>query len=107
MRRLLEARQASQPTAEPNAGSIFRNPEGDYAGRIIEAAGCKGLEVGRARVSTKHANFIVHDGASAADVAALMAEVQRRVLEEFGVRLLPEVEWWGEGEPPEAFRLEA
>jgi UDP-N-acetylmuramate dehydrogenase len=107
MRRLLEARQASQPTAEPNAGSIFRNPEGDFAGRLIEAAGCKGLEVGRARVSTKHANFIVHDGASAADVAALMAEVQRRVAERFGVVLVPEVEWWGDGEAPEAFRAQA
>ncbi len=105
MRRLLEARAASQPTASPNAGSIFRNPPGDYAGRLIEAAGCKGLAVGGAKVSELHANFIVHDGtATAADVTALMAEVQGRVHEQFGVWLLPEIEWWGDGPPPEAFR---
>ncbi len=106
MRALLEARQRSQPTSEPNAGSIFRNPPGDAAGRLIDAAGCKGLAIGHARVSTLHANFIVHDGAGiAADIAALMAEVQRRVLAASGVRLRPEVEWWGDGERPEAFRV--
>lgn len=108
MRRLLEARQGSQPTSEPNAGSIFRNPEGDYAGRLIEAAGCKGLRIGGAQVSTLHANFIVHDGAAhgatAQHVADLMAEVQQRVREAFGVTLAPEVEWWGDGPRPEAFR---
>lgn len=105
MRRLLEARQRTQPTAEPNAGSIFRNPPGDSAGRLIDAAGCKGLTQGHARVSTLHANFIVHDGrGTAAEIAALMAEVQRRVLAASGVRLRPEVEWWGDGEPPEAWR---
>ena len=104
MRRLLEARQASQPTAEPNAGSIFRNPAGDFAGRLIEAAGCKGLAVGGARVSTMHANFIVHDGsASATDVATLMAEVRRRVRAAFELDLTPEIEWWGESEAPPAF----
>ena len=106
MRALLEARQRTQPTAEPNAGSIFRNPPGDAAGRLIDAAGCKGLVVGHASVSTLHANFIVHDGTgTAADIAALMAEVQRRVFAASGVRLRPEVEWWGDGDPPEAFRL--
>jgi UDP-N-acetylmuramate dehydrogenase len=106
MRRLLEARQATQPTATPNAGSIFRNPPGDFSGRLIEAAGCKGLARGSARVSELHANFIVHDGnGRASDVAALMAEVQRRVLAHAGVRLVPEIEWWGDGEPPEAFRF--
>jgi UDP-N-acetylenolpyruvoylglucosamine reductase len=105
MTRLLEARQASQPTAERNAGSIFRNPEGDAAGRLIEAAGCKGLAVGGARVSDLHANFIVHDGtATAADIAALMLEVRTRVAAASGVTLTPEVEWWGDGEPPEVFR---
>ena len=105
MKRLLEARQATQPTAERNAGSIFRNPEGDAAGRLIEAAGCKGLTVGGAQVSELHANFIVHDGsATAADIAALMSEVQRRVLDSTGIRLTPEVEWWGDGEPPAVFR---
>ncbi len=104
MRRLLEARQRSQPTASPNAGSTFRNPPGDAAGRVIDAAGCKGLAVGGARVSELHANFVVHDGtARAADVAMLMAQVQRRVREATGVRLVPEIEWWGDGTPPEAF----
>ncbi len=104
MRRLLAARQATQPTAERNAGSIFRNPPSEAAGRLIEAAGCTGLAIGGARVSELHANFIVHDGAArAADVAALMAGVQRRVLAHAGVRLVPEIEWWGPGEPPEAF----
>ncbi len=105
MRRLLEARGASQPTAEPNAGSIFRNPPDDYAGRLVDAAGCKGLSAGAASVSAMHANFIVHDGAgTATDVAALMAMVQRRVFERFDVWLEPEIEWWGDGASPEAFR---
>ena len=105
MRRLLEARSASQPTAQPNAGSIFRNPPGDHSGRLIEAAGCKGLASGSARVSELHANFIVHDGSAAAsDVVALMSEVQRRVLEHSGVRLIPEIEWWGNGPVPEPWR---
>lgn len=104
MRRLLEARAATQPTAEPNAGSIFRNPPGDFAGRLIDTAGCKGLAVGAAHVSELHANFIVHDGtATARDVVVLMAEVQRRVFAHTGVWLLPEIEWWGDGAPPEAF----
>lgn len=104
MQRLLAARQASQPTAEPNAGSMFKNPLGDAAGRLIEAAGCKGLAVGGARVSPLHANFIVHDGsARAADVVALMTEVQARVLAMFGVRLVPEVEWWGDESVPAVF----
>ncbi len=105
MRRLLEARGATQPTAAPNAGSIFRNPPGDYAGRLIEAAGCKGLAVGAAQISTLHANFIVHGGsATAADIASLMSQVQRRVFDHSGVWLQPEIEWWGDGPPPEAFR---
>lgn len=105
MSRLLEARQASQPTAERNAGSIFRNPDGDHAGRLIEAAGCKGLSVGGAQVSELHANFIVHDGtATAADIAGLMLEVRARVAATSGVTLIPEVEWWGDGDAPEVFR---
>jgi len=104
MRRLLDARAASQPTAEPNAGSMFRNPEGDYAGRLIEAADCKGLASGGVRVSEQHANFFVHDGSGRArDVIALMSEVQRRVLESSGVWLMPEIVWWGDGEPPAPF----
>lgn len=100
-RRLLEARQASQPTAERNAGSIFRNPPDDHAGRLIEAAGCKGLRVGGARVSERHANFIVLDaGGATRDLVALMARVQTTVRERFEVWLQPEVEWWGDGDAP-------
>ena len=104
MARLLTHRQATQPTAEPNAGSIFRNPEGDAAGRLIEAAGCKRLAFGPAHVSELHANFIVHDGsARAADIVALIAELQRRVLAHAHIRLQPEIEWWGDGELPPPF----
>jgi UDP-N-acetylmuramate dehydrogenase len=106
MRRLLEARQRTQPTAERNAGSIFRNPPGDAAGRLIDAAGCKGMRHGDAEVSELHANFIVHHGrGTAGDVAALMAQVQRCVRERFGVTLEPEVEWWGDGDAPPVFQV--
>lgn len=104
MRRLLEARSASQPTAQPNAGSIFRNPENDYAGRLVDSAGCKGMSSGSASVSSLHANFIVHDGfATAAEIIDLMLKVQRRVFERFDVWLEPEIEWWGDGLTPEIF----
>ena len=105
MRELLEHRQATQPTAEPNAGSIFRNPEGGFAGKLIEEAGCKGLATGAARVSELHANFIVHDGsAKAADIVELMGRVQQRVRAHSGVWLQPEIEWWGDGDPPLPWR---
>ncbi len=83
-------RREHQPGGH-NAGSVFTNPEGDSAGRLIEAAGCKGLRVGTAEVSTKHANFIqADDGGRAADVWALMDEVRRRVFDHAGVALHPE-----------------
>jgi UDP-N-acetylmuramate dehydrogenase len=89
-------RQASQP-GEPSAGSIFTNPTGDYAGRLIDAAGLKGLQIGQAQISPKHANFIVNlGGARAADVCALIERAQRTVHERFGVHLEPEVERVGE-----------
>jgi UDP-N-acetylmuramate dehydrogenase len=85
-------RLASQPQGQPNAGSIFKNPLGDHAGRLIEAAGLKGWRVGGARFSERHGNFIVNDGrARAADVQALMAIAQRAVWERSGVWLEPEV----------------
>jgi UDP-N-acetylmuramate dehydrogenase len=84
-------RRANQPGGQ-NAGSVFTNPPDDAAGRLIEAAGCKGLRIGGARVSEKHANFFVADaGAKAADVHALVREVQRIVEDAFGVRLEPEL----------------
>jgi len=92
-------RRANQPGGQ-NAGSVFANPEGDSAGRLIEAAGCKGLRVGSAEVSTKHANFFQADaGGSADDVYALMLEVRRRVEDAFGVRLRAETRLVGFPDP--------
>lgn len=83
-------RRDNQPGGR-NAGSVFTNPEGDSAGRLIEAAGCKGLRVGSAEVSTKHANFIQADeGGRAQDIWDLMVEVRRRVHRSSGVDLHPE-----------------
>jgi UDP-N-acetylmuramate dehydrogenase len=87
----LKGRLSKQPHAERSAGSVFRNPEGDSSGRLIEAAGLKGYRVGGARVSEVHANFIVSDGEKAADVVAVMREAQKRVLEQSGIRLTPEI----------------
>jgi len=85
-------RIASQPHGSANAGSIFKNPPGDYAGRLVELAGLKGARVGGARISERHGNFIVNEGdARAADVQALMQEAQRVVWERSGVWLEPEV----------------
>jgi UDP-N-acetylmuramate dehydrogenase len=85
-------RRRTQPLAEPNCGSVFKNPPDDHAARLIEAAGWKGHRVGGARVSTKHANFIVTDpGSRAEDVLALIRAVQAAVEADTGVRLEPEV----------------
>jgi UDP-N-acetylmuramate dehydrogenase len=90
-RQARERRLAALP-AEPSAGSVFRNPPGDFAGRLLEQAGCKGLRYGGAAVSTKHANVIVNPGgATAADVRALIREMARRVREESGIRLMLEL----------------
>jgi UDP-N-acetylmuramate dehydrogenase len=90
-------RRANQPGGQ-NAGSVFTNPPGDSAGRLIDEAGCKGLRVGTAEVSPKHANFIQADeGGSADDVVALMDEVRRRVREHRGVDLEPETRLVGFG----------
>ena len=89
-------RAATQPPAIQNAGSTFKNPPGDSAGRLVEAAGLKGLRVGGARVSELHANFFMTDqGARAQDVYALVNEVRRRVAERCGVDLIPEVRFMG------------
>jgi UDP-N-acetylmuramate dehydrogenase len=93
----LRRRKDTQPLQFPNAGSCFRNPPGDKAGRLIEAVGAKGWRVGGAEVSALHANFVVNvDSATALDVATLLARVRRAVLERFGVELQPEVHMVGE-----------
>ncbi len=97
IRELLRKRNASQPTNQPCAGSVFRNPEGDFAGRLIEISDLKGLRVGGASVSTKHANFIVNDSnATAADIENLILLVQDKVEQMQGVKLIPEVHIIGE-----------
>lgn len=95
---LLTQRIATQPLNLPNAGSVFRNPEGDHAARLIESCGLKGHSIGGARVSEKHANFIVNaEGvATAADVEALIAHVRAVVRRQTGVDLEPEVRIIGE-----------
>ncbi len=92
LRALLERRAATQPIGQATAGSTFRNPPGDHAGRLIEACGMKGVCVGDACISEQHANFIVNRGqASAADIEQLMQRAQRCVQDAFGVQLEPEV----------------
>lgn len=87
-----ERRLRTQPLQSPCAGSVFRNPEGQHAAKLIEEAGLKGFRVGGAEVSTLHANFIVNTGnATAQDVLTLMNHIQTRVVEKFGIRLIPEV----------------
>ena len=91
-------RIASQPLQLPNAGSVFRNPPGDHAARLIEAAGLKGFAIGGARVSERHANFIVNPAGAgtAADIEGLIDHAQRAVRERFGVELVREVRIVGE-----------
>jgi UDP-N-acetylmuramate dehydrogenase len=98
IRGLLQRRIASQPLAVPNAGSVFRNPQGDHAARLIESCGLKGYAVGGARVSEKHANFIVNpEGtATAADIEAIIDHVRSTVREGTGIDLETEVRIVGE-----------
>lgn len=97
IRDLLDRRAATQPTGLPSCGSVFRNPPGDHAARLIEAAGLKGVRIGGAEVSPKHANFIINTGtASARDIASLIDRVQAEVERASGIRLIPEVRWVGE-----------
>jgi UDP-N-acetylmuramate dehydrogenase len=88
-------RRKSQPTALPSCGSVFQNPEGDFAGRLIDKAGLKGLRSGDIQISEKHANFFVNTGAgSSADVLALVEKAEAEVERLFGVRLRREFELW-------------
>jgi UDP-N-acetylmuramate dehydrogenase len=92
IRALLDRRAATQPTGLPSCGSVFRNPPGDHAARLIEACGLKGLRFGGAEVSPKHANFIINTGnATARDIARLIDHVREEVERRHGVRLIPEV----------------
>jgi len=94
---LLAKRLATQPLNLPNAGSTFRNPEGDYAARLIEASGLKGYVMGGAQVSEKHANFIVNLGtATALDIELLIRHMQETVMSKFGIALQQEVRVIGE-----------
>ena len=89
---LLERRNASQPTNRPTCGSVFKNPPGDHAARLIEACGLKGYAIGGAVVSEKHANFIENRGdATAVDIESLIAHIQSQVKAQFGIELQPEV----------------
>jgi UDP-N-acetylmuramate dehydrogenase len=97
VRDLVARRKSSQPAGFPNSGSMFRNPPGDFAGRLIEAAGFKGRRIGDAQISERHANFIVnHGGARAADVKQLMDAARAEVKARFAVELVPEVRFLGE-----------
>ncbi|MFO0523993.1 MAG: UDP-N-acetylmuramate dehydrogenase [bacterium] len=93
----LSRRIATQPLQQPNAGSVFRNPPGDHAARLIESCGLKGMAVGGAEVSARHANFIVNrGGATASDIEALIVAVRERVRADTGIELVPEVRIVGE-----------
>jgi UDP-N-acetylmuramate dehydrogenase len=97
IKQLLEKRIASQPLNLPNAGSVFRNPPGDFAARLIEACGLKGEKAGNAQISPKHANFVVNlGGASASDIETLIDRAQTRVAEKFGISLQREIRILGE-----------
>jgi UDP-N-acetylenolpyruvoylglucosamine reductase len=98
LRELLERRIATQPLQLPNAGSVFRNPPGDHAARLIEAAGLKGTQIDGAQVSEKHANFIVNPEGqgSASGIEMLIGRIQAEVAEKFGVHLVREVRILGD-----------
>jgi UDP-N-acetylmuramate dehydrogenase len=94
---LVAKRKAGQPSGYPNSGSMFRNPPGDFAGRLIEAAGLKGKILGCSQISERHANFIVnHGGAKAEDIRQLMELARAEVKARFGIELEPEVRLLGE-----------
>ena len=94
MKEYLIRRSVNQPLEKPNAGSVFRNPPGDSAGRLIEVAGWKGKSIGDAQVSDKHANFIVNTGkARSNDVLALIEGIQKDIQSRFGITLQTEVEY--------------
>lgn len=97
IKELLQKRIATQPLNLPNAGSVFRNPPGDYAARLIESCGLKGMRIGNAQISEKHANFIVNlGGATASDIENLIEKVEDTVEARTNIRLIREVRIIGE-----------
>lgn len=97
IKRLLAKRAATQPTKQANAGSVFKNPDNDYAARLIESSGLKGKAINGAQISEKHANFIVNNGgAKAKDIEALMLEIKEQVLAQHQIELIAEVQIIGE-----------
>nr|WP_295308107.1 UDP-N-acetylmuramate dehydrogenase [uncultured Blautia sp.] len=97
MQELAGMRSSKQPLSYPSAGSTFKRPEGYFAGKLIMDSGLRGYQVGGAQVSEKHCGFVINTGnATAKDVTTLMADVQRIVMEKFGVKLEPEVKFLGE-----------
>jgi UDP-N-acetylmuramate dehydrogenase len=94
---LLEKRNQTQPVQYANAGSVFKNPKGDFAARLIESCGLKNYQIGHAKISEKHANFIINSGnATAEDIECLMERAQQQVLENFSIKLEPEIRIFGE-----------
>lgn len=101
VKELVSERRDKQPLGLPSCGSVFRNPPGDHAARLIESAGLKGHSIGGAVVSDKHANFIINrDKATAADIEALIQHVQSAVETAHGIRLVPEVHIIGDPAGP-------
>jgi UDP-N-acetylmuramate dehydrogenase len=97
MNEMLDRRKQTQPLGLPSCGSVFRNPPGDHAARLIEAAGLKGFSIGGAEVSEKHANFIINkDNATATDIEELIEHVREKVIEAHGITLVHEVRIVGE-----------
>jgi UDP-N-acetylmuramate dehydrogenase len=97
MKTLMQERNAAQPIGLPNCGSVFRNPPGNHAAKLIEAAGLKGYSIGGAQVSPKHANFIINTGeARAADIEQLIAHIREVVHQQSGIWLQTEVKFLGD-----------
>jgi len=97
IKKLLEKRNKTQPVQYANAGSVFKNPQGDFAARLIESCGLKNHQIGNAQISDKHANFIINTGnATAEDIECLIIMAQQQVIKNYSITLEPEVKIYGE-----------